>query len=72
MKRFEELSDYQRIVLSAYLGVLMCEPGDLILYLSDKFDRRVDSGEFTDPNFFSEVRIVVQEDFEKMIGGELA
>lgn len=59
MKRFEELS--------AYLGVLMCEPGDLILYLSDKFDRRVDSGEFTDPNFFSEVRTVVQEDFEKLI-----
>lgn len=67
MKRFEELSEYQKIVLSAYLGVLMCEPGDLILYLSDKFDRRVDSGEFTDPNFFSEVRTVVQEDFEKLI-----
>lgn len=67
MKRFEELSDYQKIVLSAYLGVLMCEPSDLLLYLSDKFDRRVDPGEFTDPNFFSEVREVVKEDFYKMI-----
>lgn len=67
MKTLNEVTDLDKVVLSAYLGILMCEPEDLLTYLNIKFERIVDPGEFTEPNFFKEVREKVKSDFDKLL-----
>lgn len=67
MKNITDIKKEDKVILSAYLGILMCEAEELINYLSKVFNRKVDAGEFTEPNFFKDVREKVKSDFDKLL-----
>lgn len=60
MNRFDET---EKIVVSAYAGVLMCDFSDVHKYIEEKLERPVFSHEFAGKRIWEEIRIKTRADF---------
>lgn len=53
----------ERIIVSAYTGIRMCNMDLIEAYVQEKLGRPVLSNEWGDKHFYEMVRAVVKEDF---------
>lgn len=57
------MTDQERIIVSAYTGVLMCDFEDMHKYIEEKLGRPVFTHELADKDVWNEIRENVKGDF---------
>lgn len=60
----------ERLIVSAYTGVFMCDFDILHRYIMKVLDRPVFTPEFADPDVLEEIKEKVKPEFLKLCGNE--
>lgn len=62
------MTEEERIIVSAYTGVLMCSFSELQKYVEQKLSRPVFTHEFADKDVIEEIKERVRDDFLALCG----
>lgn len=62
------MTTQERIIVSAYTGVLMCNFDDMHRYIESKLGRSVFTHELGRPETWEEIKRAVQSDFMELCG----
>lgn len=62
------MTEKERVIVSAYTGVLMCSFSELQKYVEQKLDRPVFTHEFADKDVIEEIKKRVRDDFLALCG----
>jgi len=62
------MTEKERVIVSAYTGVLMCNFSELHKYVEQKLGRPVFTHEFTDKDIIEEIKERVRDDFLALCG----
>lgn len=57
------MTTQEKIIVSAYTGVLMCDFADMHRYIESKLERPVFTHEMGRPEIWEEIKRATQEDF---------
>ena len=60
----------ERVIVSAYTGVLMCDFERVQRYIEEKLGRPVYTHEFADPNIEKEIEDSIKPDFIALCGND--
>ena len=64
------MTKQEKIIVSAYTGVLMCDFDDMHKYIEEKMQRPVFTHELGNENFLEELKEKVKPDFIEICKGE--
>ena len=64
------MTKQEKIIVSAYTGVLMCDFDDMHKYIEEKMQRPVFTHELADEKFFDELKARIKSDFIALCKGD--
>lgn len=63
------MTKQEKVIVSAYTGIFMCDIADIKPYIEEKLGRPVEALEFGSQKFWTGVREKVNDDFMKICSG---